>query len=94
MKGKPPIDLVIKSMSCKVSAGAQERLKRIADDNGLKIQDVLSVCLLYMPEDEIVRIIEQQSAALQQLSPEAQSMLRKIDKLSDAERSLLREQLS
>jgi len=94
VKTKPPIDLVIKTMSCKVSAGAQERLKLIANSHGFKVQDVISACLLYMPEDEIVRVIEQQSAVLQQLSPEAISMLRKIDKLSDAERSLLRDQLS
>lgn len=94
MKTKPPIDLVIKTMSCKVSAGAQERLKDISERNNLKIQDVISACLLYMPEDKIVSILQQQSAALQQLSPEAISMLRKIDKLSDAERSLLRDQLS
>jgi len=90
MKINPPIDLTVTTMTVKVSCGAQERLRKIAKDNNLNIQDVVSVCLLHMPEREIVRIAEQQKAALEQLSPEARAMLRKMNKLSEGERALLR----
>ncbi len=94
MKTQPPIDLAVKTMTCKVSADAQDRLKAISKRHGLKLQDVHSACLLYMPEDEIVRIVQEQQAALDQLPSALKSMLRNIDKLSDADRAMLRDMLS
>lgn len=86
-----PSELVMKTMTCKVSVAAQDRLKLIAKQNKLKVQDVVSVCLLHMPESEIVRLVEELNA---QYSSEARAMMRKLDKLTDEEKSVLRSLLS
>lgn len=94
MKTDLPIDLPTKTLSAKVSVNALKRLKRIASEHKLKIQDVISVCLLHMPEDEIVRIVSEQEASLESLKPEVRSILRKVDGMSDEDRRTLREILS
>lgn len=94
MTNKLPIDLPIKTMTTKVSVAAQDRLKLIAKSHGFKIQDVLSACLLHMPEDDIVRIVEDQQAIIAKLPKSVRALLKDADNLSDADREMLRDLLS
>ena len=88
---KLPIDLALKTMTSKVSVGAHERLKDLAAKHDAKIQDVLSACLLHMPEDLLVRILAEQQAVLDKLPKPVRNMLRHADQLTDADRAMLRE---
>jgi hypothetical protein len=88
---KLPIDLSLRTMTAKVSVGAHERLKQLADKHHAKMQDVLSACLLHMDEDRLVEILDAQEAAVDGLPKAVKAMLRNVDKLSDAERALLKD---
>lgn len=94
MTTKLPIDLPIKSMTTKVSVGAQERVKLIATSHGFKLQDVISACLLHMPENDIVRIVEAQQKAVGRLPKAVKGLLRNVDKMTDEEREMLKDILS
>jgi hypothetical protein len=88
---KLPIDLPLKTMTAKVSVGAHDRLKALADKHKLKMQDVLSACLLHMPEDQLVAILKIQEERLAALPPALRQMLKNIDQLSPADRQSLRD---
>jgi hypothetical protein len=93
MKKKLQLDLAIKTMTTKVSVNAHARLKEIAEKHGFLIQDVLSACLLHMPEERIVKILTEHKEALDELPKATQAVLRNLDKLSEAERRELRKLL-
>jgi hypothetical protein len=90
---KLQIDLPIKTMTTKVSHGAHARLKHLSEKHGFLIQDVLSACLLHMPEDELVRILTQHKVALDALPKAARAVLKNLDALSDEERAELKKLL-
>jgi hypothetical protein len=90
---KLKLDLAIKTMTTKVTVGAQARLKQLAEKHGFLVQDVLSACLLHMPEDQIVRILTEHRAALDELPKATKAVLKNLDKLSDAEREELKKLL-
>lgn len=91
---KLPIDLALKTMTNKVSVDAHARLGLIAKSHGFKKQDVLSACLLHMPEDEIVRICEAQKAMLEKLPKSIQAVLKNADTMTEADRKILRDMLA
>lgn len=87
------IDLAIKTMTTKVSVAAQARLKELAEKHGFLVQDVLSACLLHMPEDLLVRILTEHRTALDQLPKATKAVLKNLDKLTDAEREEIKKLL-
>lgn len=89
-----PIDLSMKTMTNKVSVGAYDRLRELADKHGFKIQDVLSACILHMPEDKLVKVLTEQQKKLDTLPKPMKAMLKNIDKLSEKDRAMLRDMLS
>lgn len=90
---KLPIDLPLRTMTSKVSIGAHERLKQLAAKHGARMSDVLSACLLHMPEEELVRILAEQGRALDALPKSVKGLMRNLDKLDDAEKKMLRDVL-
>jgi hypothetical protein len=88
---KLPIDLPMRTMTAKVSVGAHERLKALAEKHGFLIQDVLSACLLHMPEVQLVELLKTQKERVDALPKAVRGMLRNLEKLSDAERAMLRD---
>jgi hypothetical protein len=88
---KLPIDLPLKTMTAKVSVGAHARMKELSDKHCIKMQDVLSACLLHMPEAQLLSIIETQKERLAAMPPAVRKMLKNIDTLSDADRAMLRD---
>jgi hypothetical protein len=89
-----PIDLPVKAVTVRMSVGARDRVKLIAASHGFSQQDVISACLLHMPEDAIVKIIEQQRCELDSMTKITQDMLRALSDMSDEERARLRDILS
>lgn len=89
-----PIDLSMKTMTNKVSVGAYDRLRELAEKHGFKIQDVLSACILHMPEDKLVKVLTEQQKKLDTLPKPMKAMLKNIDKLSEKDRAMLRDMLS
>lgn len=89
-----PIDLPLRTMTSKVSLGAHERLKRLAEKTGARMSDVLSACLLHMPEAELERILAEQKKAVDGLPKSVKGLMRNLDRLSDQEREMLRQLLS
>lgn len=89
-----PIDLSMKTMTNKVSVGAYDRLRELAEKHGFKIQDVLSACILHMPEDKLVKVLTEQQKKLDNLPKPMKAMLKNIDKLSEKDRAMLRDMLS
>jgi hypothetical protein len=87
---KLQIDLPIKTMTSKVSLGAHARLKQLAEKHGFLIQDVLSACLLHMPEEELVRVLTQHKEALDEMPKATRAVLKSIDSLSDEDRAALK----
>lgn len=86
-----PIDLPVRSMTTKISVGAQARLKERAAEHGVRMSDVLSACVLYMDEDRLAEILAEQKAVLDSLPKWAKGLLRNVETLSDEEREMLRE---
>lgn len=94
MTKKLPIDLPIKSMTTKISVGAHDRLKDLADKHGVRISDVISACILYMPEDKLAQVLADQKIVLDALPKSVKGLLRNVDKMTDEERVMLRGILS
>jgi cupin superfamily acireductone dioxygenase involved in methionine salvage len=90
---KLQIDLPIQSMTNKVSVAAHTRLKHLAEKHGFLIQDVLSACLLHMPEDELVRILTEHKEALEEMPAAAKAVLKNLDSLTKADREALKKLL-
>ena len=88
------IDLPLRTMTSKVSLDAHARLKKLAKKYSARMSDVLSACLLHMPEDELVRILNAQKKAVDGLPKSVKGLLTNMEKLSDEERKMLRELLS
>lgn len=91
---KLPIDLPVKSMTSKVSVGAQEHLRELAKKYDARISDVLSACILHMPEDRLAQVLAEQKKALEGLPKSVKGLLRNADSLTDEERAMLRDVLS
>lgn len=90
---KLQIDLPIKTMTSKVSVNAHARLKDLAERHGFLIQDVLSACLLHMPEQELVRILEEHKAAVDALPRAAKAVLKSLDAMTAADREAIKKLL-
>lgn len=88
-----PIDLSLKTVTTKVSNAAWDRAQELKTKFDCRLSDIVSVCLLYMPEDEIANIIAEHNAAVEKLPKQMRSLLRNIDQLSDDDRAMLRDLL-
>jgi hypothetical protein len=88
-----PIDLPLRTMTSKVSLGAHERLKKLAGEHGARMSDVLSACLLHMPEAQLAKILAEQKKAIDNLPKSVKGLMRNMDKLSEAEKKMLRDLL-
>lgn len=88
---KLPIDLPVKSVTTKVSPEAWERAQQLKDKFGARLSDVLSACLLYMPEEKLKKILQDQNEAVNNLPKSVIGTMRNIDKLSDEEKQMLRD---
>lgn len=91
---KPPIELTVTTMTTKVAPAAQARLRELASKHGARISDVVSACLLFMPEEDLARILAEQKATLDALPKAVRGMVRNLDKLSEEDRAMLRDLLS
>ena len=89
-----PIPLTLKTVSTKVAPQAWERVDALASKLGVRKSDVVSACLLYMPEDELKAKLDEQSAALEALPKAVRGLLRTVDKLDAAQRKVLIDALS
>lgn len=88
-----PIDLSLRTVTTKVSVGAWARAQSLKDTHGCRLSDIVSICLLYMPEGEIDRIVKEQSEIVETLPKSVRGLLRNLDKLSEEERQILRDAL-
>jgi hypothetical protein len=89
-----PLELALKTVSTKVTPAAWERAQALKDKTGKRLSDVVSACLLYMPEDKLIEILEQQDKAVAALPRSVRGMMRDADKLSDDEKKMLIDMLS
>ena len=89
-----PIDLSLRTITTKVSVDAWVRAQSLKEKHGVRLSDVVSACLLYMPEAELAKIVEEQSKAVDGLPKEIRGMLRNVDKLSAEDKKILRDILS
>lgn len=85
-----PIDLSLKTVTTKVSAAAWDRAQELKAKHDCRLSDIVSACLLYMPDEEIARIIAEQNEAVERLPKSVRGLLRNLDKLTDDERAMLR----
>lgn len=88
-----PIDLSLKTVTTKVSVPAWDRAQELKDKFDCRLSDIVSACLLYMSEEELEKIMTQQAAAVNALPKSVRGLLRNLDKLSDEERTMLRDLL-
>lgn len=86
-----PIDLPMRTLSTKVSVGAYERVRKLKDETEYRMSDIVSACLLYMPEDKLIAILEEQSKVVDALPKSAKGILRNIESMSDEDRKILRD---
>lgn len=91
MSKKLPIDLPIKSMTTKVSVGAHDRLKELAAKHDARMSDVISACILYMPDAQLAKILAEQKEVLDSLPKAIKGLLRNVDKMTDEERAMIRD---
>ncbi len=89
-----PIDLSLKTVSTKVSVKAWERAQELKQKHDVRLSDVVSACLLHMPEDILTDIFKEQQAIVDALPRAVKGLLGNIDKLDDAQRAMLRDILS
>lgn len=88
------LELALKTVTTKVAPSAWDRAQALKEKTGKRLSDIVSVCLLYMPEAELERILAEQDAAVEKLPKSVKGLLRNLDKLGDAERQMLRDVLS
>lgn len=86
-----PIDLSLKTVTTKVSNAAWDRAQELKAKHDCRLSDIVSACLLYMPEEEIARIIAEQDEAVERLPKPVRALLRNIDKLTEDERAMIRD---
>ena len=91
---KLPIDLPIKTMTSKVSVEAHARRRMIANSHGFLLQDVLSVCLLHMPEDDIVKLLEEQARILDGMPKSVRAVLKYAEGMSYEQRQMMSDALT
>jgi len=89
-----PIDLVLKTVTTKVSAKSWERAKALQEKYEMRLSDILSVALNELDEGKLASVKAEQDAALSKLSKPARNLLKDLDKITDDERAWLRDQLS
>ena len=80
-----PIDLSMTTKTTKVSVKAWDRVLEIKERHDVRVSDIVSACLLYMPEDELEKILKQQADAIDSLPKSVKGMLRNLDRISDEE---------
>lgn len=88
-----PIDLSLKTVTTKVSVDAWLRAQTLKAKYTARLSDIVSVCLLHMPEAEIERLLQEQAAAVGKLPKAVRGVLSNMDRLSDDEREMLRDAL-
>lgn len=88
------LELTLKTVTTKVTPAAWDRVDELAKKMGVRKSDIVSACLLFMPEEELARILAEQAAAVGKMPKFVQGLLRNMDKLGDAERKILRDVLS
>lgn len=90
-----PIDLSLKTVTTKVATNAWERVQELKRQRpGVRLSDLVSVCLLYMPEAELDRILAEQAGKLASLPKPIQALLKNLDTLTAADREMLRDLFS
>ena len=85
-----PIDLNLVTKTTKVSSKAWDRAQELKKKHDVRLSDVVSACLLYMPEDLLEEIVKKQSDAIDGLPKPVVGLLRNLDKLSDEEVEMIR----
>lgn len=78
-------------MTAKVDPAAQARLKELAARHGARVQDVLSACLLFMPEDLLAERLKERAEQIEALPKPMRQLLKDLDKLSPADREALKD---
>lgn len=85
----PPIDLELKTVTTKVSVDAWERAQALKAKLGCRLSDVVSACLLFMPEDELEKILNNQSQIVNSLPKNVRGLLGNASKLSAEEKQMI-----
>ncbi|MEE3153952.1 MAG: hypothetical protein VX309_00300 [Pseudomonadota bacterium] len=85
-----PIDLNLVTKTTKVSAAAWDRAQELKQKHDVRLSDIVSACLLYMPEDLLEKIVKEQTEVLDNLPKPIIGLLRNVDKLSDDEIEMIR----
>lgn len=88
------IELALKTVSTKVAPSAWGRVDDLAAKFGCRKSDIVSIALLYMPEDEIKAKLDAQAAAIDELPKAVRGLLRHMDKLDAAQRKVVIDALS
>lgn len=91
---RPPIDLRLKTVTTKIAPSAWDRAQALKELYGVRLSDIVSACLLFMPEEELGALLARQKSAVDGLPKPIRGMLRNIDKLTDDEKAFLKEILS
>ncbi len=86
-----PVDLALQTVTVKVSKDAWERAQKLKSKFGVRLSDVVSVALLYIPETDMERVLNEQKTLVDNLPKSVRGMLRDVDKLSPAERKAIRD---
>ena len=86
---KPLIGLALTTKTTKVTPEAWERANALKDELGCRLSDIVSACLLFMPSDELKRIIAENQAAIDKLPRAVVGAMRNVDKMSAAEKKML-----
>lgn len=90
---KLPIDLQMVTKTTKVSVAAWDRAQQLKEKLGCRLADVVSAALLYIEEDRLKRILDDQQAALDELPKAVKMVLKNLDSLSEADREALKKLL-
>lgn len=89
-----PIPLNSKTVSTKVAPSAWDRVDELAARLGCRKSDVVSIALLYLPEEVFIAQLDAQKAIIDALPKAVRGLLRHMDKLDEAQRKLVIDALS
>lgn len=83
------LELALRTVTTKVTPAAWDRAQRLKDKTGKRLSDIISVCLLFMPEDELIQILDEQDTMINAMPKAIRGFLRNADRLSEEERKML-----
>jgi hypothetical protein len=86
-----PIDLTLKTVTTKVTPKAWDRAQELKDKHNVRLSDIISICLLYMPEDRLAQLIKEQDEAVEKLPKSVRGLLRDWDKLTEDQKAMLKD---